>query len=116
MARLILANSKEREIRDRLKIARWVQKPSERRKTYFSWCDQALAMIGGLLKDPDEEPPDESILAILQTTLKNDGTFWDHVTKKRGDYVIENDEEIYRIGAGTIYHEYLVAKEKQQWP
>ncbi len=116
MARRILDDPAEREIRDDLSIAGWVQKPPERRTLYFSWCDQALEMLRRVLKDPGEDPPDGSVIVILLATLKNDGTFWAHVRKKRADYPLEHSDQVHRIGAATIYHEYPLAKEKGRWP
>ena len=116
MARRILSDPADRDIRDQLKIGGWVHKPPERRALYYSWCDQVLGTLRRVLKDPDDDPPDDAVITILIATLKNDGTFWSHVRSKRADYPVEHSDEVHRIGAATIYHEYLVAKEKGRWP
>jgi hypothetical protein len=116
VARQLLPDPADREIRDRLDIAGWVQTPRCRRAIYFSWCDQVLEKLRSILGNPNEDPPDEAVIQILFYTLRNDRTFWKHVTRKRAEYPAGHSDQIHRIGAATIYYEYLVAKETGSWP
>ena len=115
MARRILSPA-DAELRDRYKLKGWVQKPTERRQSYFRWCDTVLSRLATWSRS--EDPADVAVILGIQSALMSDDTFTEHVSRKGGDFLTEdaNWDRIYRVGSGVIYHEYLVACEKEIWP
>jgi hypothetical protein len=116
MARRVLGDT-DRTLRNRFKLRNWVSKPEDRRRTYFEWCDDVLARLkkftGG------EEPSDESVVITLMGVLREDDSFSGHVDSKGGGEFLTSDEnwtKVYHAAGATIYHEYLVAVEKKEWP
>jgi hypothetical protein len=65
-----------------------------------------------------QEPPDEAVLPGIESSLRGDGTLNAHVDKKKGDFFADQDHwnDVYEATAAVIYHEYLVAIEKEEWP
>lgn len=117
MARRVVRDAPDRLLRDELKLVGWVSKVEDRRRVYFGWCDDVLTTLGGLTED--DEPSDDSVVVAVGLALRADDSFTTHVARRKdATYFLdpENWEQIYRVGAGTIYHEYLVAKEKHEWP
>lgn len=88
MARRIVKEPADRILRDELKLPGWVQKPKDRRSSYFEWCDQATAHFGRI--SGDEGPDDDAIVQAIVAVLQSDDTFTDHVSKKKGsDWLLE---------------------------
>jgi hypothetical protein len=65
-----------------------------------------------------EEPSDDSVILGITAALQEDDSFIGHVDRQGGDFLAERDNwaKIYRAASATIYHEYLVAVEKSEWP
>lgn len=108
----------DRTYRDNFKLAGWVGKNAERRRRYFGWCDKVLDQLREVTGG--EDPSDEAVVAAIALALQHDGTFEDHVRKNQGATALADDEDgwtpIDRAGAAQIFHEYLVAVEKNEWP
>ena len=103
-------------MRDTYKLKGWVQKPKERRQRYFAWCQTIVMQLGSWAGD--EGPSDTAVVLGIVSALMTDDTFTDHIAKQGGDFLTDeaNWEKLWRVGAGAIYHEYLVAQEKETWP
>jgi hypothetical protein len=114
MARWVVREA-DRVLRDTFKLAGWVSKVEARRQAYFKWCDR---LREDLSRVTGREPSDESVVLGIVAALQDDDSFSAHVLKKTGEYLAEADNwpKVYRAGAATIYHEYLVAVEKKEWP
>lgn len=116
MARRVLTPV-DRVLRDQFKLTRWVQKPPGRRQRYFRWCDQVLEQLRALRGE--DEPSDQAVVTSLQVMLLQDGTFIDHAAANRGSSLLAEEEgwdKVAHAAAAQIFHEYLVAVEKGNWP
>jgi len=116
MARRIVNDQAERYVRNQFKLAGWVGKNAARQERYFAACDKARAMVREIT-GPDE-PPDDAVVDAIVGAVKVDDTFSDHVAKREGaSFLADSDkwDQITHTAAGTIYHEYLVACEKDEW-
>lgn len=114
MARWVVREA-DRALRDEYRMVGWVSKVEERRKRYFGWCDRLRSELQAVA---GSEPRDESIVIAIMAALRDDDAFSTLLAKKGGTFLAEEDNwaKLYRAGAATIYHEYLVAVEKHEWP
>jgi hypothetical protein len=115
VARRILSPA-DAQLRDQYKLKGWVLKPKQRKREYFGWCDSVLERLGTW--SGDDGPADRAVILSIVSALMSDDTFSAHLEDKGGDFLMndENWDRLYRVGGGTIYHEYLVALEKHDWP
>jgi hypothetical protein len=117
MARRIVKAPGDRVLREALKLQSWVQKPDERRREYFVWCDVCEARIAALCGEDGLD--DDAVVQGVAASLRVDDTFHAYVGEREGaEMLIDNQrwEQIVEVGARQIYYEYLVAKEKSEWP
>lgn len=117
MARRVLSPA-DRMLRDQFKLTGWVQKPPTRRQEYFKWCDQVLEKLRTLTEE-EEPSADQAVVTCVQAMLLEDGTFIEHAAKNRGSSLLAEDEgweKIAHAAGAQVFHEYLVAVEKGNWP
>jgi hypothetical protein len=118
MTRRIVKTPADRVLRDEFGLEGWVAKPADRRSAYFGWCEQCEARIATLCGE--DGPDDDAVVKAIAACLDVDDTFQAHVEGRREDAEMLIDDEqwdrIIQVGARQIYREYLVAKEKEEWP
>lgn len=118
MARRIVKEHGDRVLRDALKLKGWVEKYDDRRSEYFEWCERCEARIARLCGENGLD--DDAVVKGIEASLEVDDTFHTYVEGAREDaeMLIENEawDRIVEIGSRQIYYEYLVAKEKKEWP
>jgi len=117
VARRIVKEPADRLLRDDLKLVGWVQKPDDRRRNYFEWCDEVIARLAAV--SGNEGPEDTAIVRAIVPVLQSDDSFTDHIFQKKGATWLrdkDNWDRVREIAAGQVLYEYLVAKEKAQWP
>lgn len=92
-------------MRDKFKLAGWVEKLEKRRHGYFAWCDRATDELTGLL---GAEPTDEQLMLVIVAALVEDDSFAGYVKKLPGDWKTKPHmwRKLYRVGACTILEEY----------
>jgi hypothetical protein len=117
MARRIVKAPGDRVLRDTLKLPSWVQKQDGRRREYFAWCEACEVRIARLCGDDGLD--DDAVVQGIAASLRVDDTFHTYVGEREGaELLIENEPwvRIVEVGARQIYYEFLVAKEKEEWP
>ncbi len=116
MARLVLTQA-DRHLRDQFKLNRWLGSNVARRRLYFEWCQKVIEQLEGVTGG--DEPRDDAVITCIMAALSQDGTFSDFVARSENAAVLATDQgwrDVTHAGAAEILREYVVAREKGDWP
>jgi hypothetical protein len=116
MAPRVLDDPHLRYLRDQFHLKDWIRRPEARRHKYFTACDRIIEMFKDLL---DADASTRSVMLALKVALFEDDTFTDFIAGRQGaEFLTQEDnwDKVVLAGAGTVLHEYYVARERGDWP
>jgi hypothetical protein len=97
-----------RELRDHFRLNKWVRDKAII-AIYFPRIDYALSEFA----EDGVNPPDETVIDLINVGLRLDSSFVTHVKKKRDT---EADmEKLRQVAARCLYEDHIKSVEKGTW-